>query len=289
MMDSIKKLNDEYEEILWELSIHDDEPKLSRKMINIFLDNGEMIQKNFCVECLHDSLLYNLRKMYNEEEDCCSIDEIFNDSKYIQGISFIDDDNSKRIPLGQMIWAFIKEPKIANQTRTWMTASAIHGLRRSRKITFCPIHHHILLPYHQGIPVSCSVPTCNFYFCVECHEWHQCGKCEKEQSLPAGSRICPFCNEPVEKMQACNHIHCNCGKDFCYYCGQGFENSNECYAHMDKEKHWIEAPDYMRFIQRVSVKNEELKEFYLKYPKWKPSWMEDDSLDDDDDIDEDEV
>lgn len=258
--------NEEEDNILLELSLRDEEPSLSRQQISIYLDNGETIQRNFCVECLHESFLYNLRKMYNEEENTCSIMEMYNDDHYLHNISLLNDETNiegktARIPFGQMVFAFIKKPRIANQVRTWMTAVAIKCLKRSSKITFCPFHHYILLPNQKGFPISCSIPTCKYYRCVECNHWHQIGKCEKEPSLPAETRKCPFCNEPVEKMQACNHIACRCGKDFCYYCGQGFENSNECYTHMNQEKHWEEAPDYERFIKRLPIKDEVLNQF----------------------------
>ena len=50
----------------------------------------------------------------------------------------------------------------------------------------------------------------------------------------------------VEKSSAFNHIHCRRGRVFCNYCGKGFNSNGECYSHMESEKHWEEAPDYLK-------------------------------------------
>ena len=72
-------------------------------------------------------------------------------------------------------------------------------------------------------------------------------------------------------MKMCNHVKCRCGKEFCYYCGIGFDDQDACYEHMTKENHWDEAPDYLKYIKNQSVSFEALEQFYLKYPKWRPN------------------
>lgn len=37
---------------------------------------------------------------------------------------------------------------------------------------------------------------------------------------------CPKCHQLVEKTEACNHIKCKCGKDFCYACGGNYPKCN---------------------------------------------------------------
>ncbi|KAK8896751.1 hypothetical protein M9Y10_014668 [Tritrichomonas musculus] len=274
--ESYKKADKCYDDLLYELYSHDEEPTYSRHLISIYNEDGTIEQKHFCVDCLYDTFLYNLRKMYSKEEDCCSLINIYNDILPLTNVSFIqNDDLSAMVPFGQMIWSLIKEPKISNQTKTWITAALIRCLKRSSKITFCPMHPYILIPIkQQGEIIDCPVSSCKYCHCYLCNQWHLKGKCEEEESLPAGSRICPFCKEIVEKSEACNHIHCNCGKDFCYYCGLGFENSSQCYHHMDTEKHWEVAPDYARFILKSIIDDTALKDFYEKYPQWKPKWFE---------------
>lgn len=86
----------------------------------------------------------------------------------------------------------------------------------------------------------------------------------------------------------CNHIICRCRKNFCYYCGQGFKGQDECYKHMDEEKHWEEAPDYFKYIKNEVISFEKLESFYVKYPKWRQSLSKSDDDNGDDDEDEDE-
>ena len=268
---------EEEDDILWEIFLHDEEPELSRHLINIFSEDGRMTQKHFCVECLYQSLVFNLRKMYNKDEDCCSMKNIYEDILPLSNISFVENSSSERIPFGQMIWSLVKEQKISNQIKTWITALSIRSIMKSSKITFCPLHPHILLPVPPaGAILDCSVDSCDFCYCFMCNEWHQKGKCSKDCGVSAGCRICPFCKEEIVKSQCCNHIHCHCGRDFCYYCGEGFDSDHDCYEHMNSRGHWKEAPDYEKFVKNNEVNEEDLNKFYEDYPQWKPKWMNND-------------
>ncbi|KAK8860803.1 hypothetical protein M9Y10_012480 [Tritrichomonas musculus] len=280
---SIDEDESKIDKILWDIDFHEESAILSRYLINIYLQNGKLVQRHFCVECVYDTFLYNLRKMYNEDEDRGIYEEIINDDQLIPQMSFVEckqfeSDKYKNlvqmfpiIPFGQLIWAFINESKISNQTRTWITALALRILRKSPKITFCPIHPYILFPSPPiGTKMKCVTPNCCFSLCCWCNQWHKKGDCDKAPEITPGVRECPFCHEMVEKSQACNHIHCRCGKDFCYYCGKGFSSSEACYTHMSSEKHWEEAPDYAKYIQHKVIDINALNQFYLKYPNLKP-------------------
>ena len=171
-----------------------------------------------------------------------------------------------------MIWSFINEPSIANQTRVWITALSQKCLKFSPKITYCPNHPGILLKVPPpGTNVSCIIKECMNLQCDFCHKWHKIGECQVDSSIPPGCRICPYCKNCVEKNQACNHISCRCGKHFCYYCGGGpFNEGQSCYSHMGAAGHWIEAPDYLRFCQHQSISDQDLLAFYQNFPQWNP-------------------
>ena len=111
----------------------------------------------------------------------------------------------------------------------------------------------------------CTMEKCNVTY-------PNCKNCIKDK--------CNFCYdkyfvyEPItciEKIQNCNRISCGCGKHFCYYCEAGpYNTMNECYAHI-REKHgdyFNDPPDYKKY-KGVPVSDQELREFYEKYPKFK--------------------
>ena len=50
------------------------------------------------------------------------------------------------------------------------------------------------------------------------------------------NKKCPKCKVLTYKDGGCNHISCPCGCHWCYKCGAGFSNPDDCYDHMT-EKH----------------------------------------------------
>jgi len=126
--------NPDIDRILYDIKFHEDPSLQSKDFINIFQEDGTLIQRHFCIKCLKSFLKYSLKKMYDKNNDCIEITEVQRNSD-----SFIDLlidllDCKKRegtqqycpiIALGQMLWAFIKEPLLANSVRTWLTASAL--------------------------------------------------------------------------------------------------------------------------------------------------------------------
>ena len=50
-------------------------------------------------------------------------------------------------------------------------------------------------------------------------------------SLAAGeTRRCPHCNAYVSRTRGCDHMTCNCGREFCFYCGSGDHWRSVCPA-----------------------------------------------------------
>ena len=69
-------------------------------------------------------------------------------------------------------------------------------------------------------------------FCSNCQNpWHKGKKCKiedldsykKEHHL----KKCPKCNALTEKNLGCNHMKCNCGCNWCWFCKKQFENEFE--------------------------------------------------------------
>lgn len=276
--------HNDIDKILYDINCHEDEAVLSRNLIRIYLNDGKLIQRHFCVDCVYESFIYNMRKMYDRVEDCPVYEEIGNDDQFIPRITFLQCKQIKSetienlyqvfpiIPLGQTFWAFINEPKIKNQARTFITALILQSLKKTPKITFCPVHSYILFPSPSSpdSPLHCQMPNCEYKLCVNCHVWHKKGGCENDRGFYPGFRTCPNCKALIEKVACCNHIKCaNCGYHFCYYCGDGFHNQEECYSHMTSYNHWESPPDYRKFVKNEKVDESVLERFYLLYPQWR--------------------
>ena len=95
---------------------------------------------------------------------------------------------------------------------------------------------------------------------------------EDEDAVPPGMRVCPNCGLIIVKIAECNHIHCCCGKHFCYYCGAGpWDDGNKCCAHIRKEHGGLfnDPPDYIYYIQEKDVPRTTLQSFYCAYPQWR--------------------
>ena len=140
-------------------------------------------------------------------------------------------------------------------------------------VQYCPDHPAILMPNNNQI-IKCSQNGCKMYYCLECKKWHKAAECKKKIKVPAGFRICPSCKMPVEKVAACNHIKCECGKHFCFYCGWGpADDKQQVYNHLNTDHygHSNNPPDYRKYYLHQYVSDTELKNFYKMYPQLVPS------------------
>ena len=90
---------------------------------------------------------------------------------------------------------------------------------------------------NSKIAVTCE---CKHSFCFNCGmEPHQPATCamlinwkkkvaddsETFNWLSANTKLCPKCNNPVEKNGGCNHISCKCGAHFCWMCNNLFSTA----------------------------------------------------------------
>ncbi|KAH9158351.1 hypothetical protein LEN26_003027 [Aphanomyces euteiches] len=83
---------------------------------------------------------------------------------------------------------------------------------------------------------------CKTKFCVKCQvEWHEGLTCNQYKRMAAADpdsndaklhrlknkhkwKQCPSCHAIVERRSGCNTIYCLCGRNFCYKCGETFDN-----------------------------------------------------------------
>ncbi|KAK8845827.1 hypothetical protein M9Y10_020750 [Tritrichomonas musculus] len=266
--------NDE-EEFLYigDVGYCEDEELSSTRLVNFYKSNGRVQTKNFCRSCIRESLVYMLGKMFDDDSDTPIMNRIFENVDFIPPIPLFLSPEGKFIPLGQLMWSLVGDLDVAMPARTYLTALALQTLKKSPCVTCCPQHQNILFrrpPPNTGL--KCIISGCKYQLCSDCNKWHIIGSCPEKTQVPLGDRICPYCKAIIEKSEACNHLACNCGKHFCYYCGAGpWDSSGPCYDHLHKEHNGYgnDPPDYRKFIKHQKVSDAELEEFYRKYPHLK--------------------
>ena len=81
------------------------------------------------------------------------------------------------------------------------------------------------------------------------------------KSCPPGYRMCPNCHLICVKTSGCNYMKCEkCGTDFDYY--SGFKGG---------EHNFENPPDYRKYVLQENVSDQELNDFYSKFPHLKPT------------------
>ncbi|KAH5074864.1 hypothetical protein HBH95_138300 [Parastagonospora nodorum] len=86
----------------------------------------------------------------------------------------------------------------------------------------------------------CEDDSCGKLSCIACKNIlaegtnnHVCKKDENEEKFQKlatenGYQNCSQCSAVVELMEACNHVTCSCGYDFCYLCGKEWVGLHGC-------------------------------------------------------------
>lgn len=133
-----------------------------------------------------------------------------------------------------------------------------------------------LPPGEEYIAVkTCNNTNCDRYTCMNCATKlgelagiidHGCNETrdatEKDRKKMVDSdergkkfQLCPNCSRPIELTEACHHIACPCGTEFCYLCGE---------KALDGSNHWRagRCPRYpsqrpRHPVHRMAMNNEE--------------------------------
>ena len=99
----------------------------------------------------------------------------------------------------------------------------------------------------NGRPFLCS--HCGVRTCTRCHvQYHdgltcamyKSGKQSDEEFEtwirrdPRNRKKCPKCTTPIEKIEGCHHMTCKCGAHICWLCLQFFQDSRQCYDHLQR-------------------------------------------------------
>ncbi|KAF1925423.1 uncharacterized protein M421DRAFT_70024 [Didymella exigua CBS 183.55] len=98
---------------------------------------------------------------------------------------------------------------------------------------------HVKDPIADVSYAICVDDGCGKFTCTTCKalldgvEGHICEQNEDEKKFrqtatERGFQECPTCASTIELAEACNHIICECGADFCYVCGESWPGMHGC-------------------------------------------------------------
>ncbi|KAJ4381375.1 hypothetical protein N0V86_003724 [Didymella sp. IMI 355093] len=98
---------------------------------------------------------------------------------------------------------------------------------------------HVKDPSTNVSYAVCLDNACGKLTCTNCKallggtEGHTCEQNEdykkfKQTATEKGFQECPTCASTVELAEACNHITCECGAEFCYICGESWPGMHAC-------------------------------------------------------------
>uniref|UniRef100_A0A7S0B882 RBR-type E3 ubiquitin transferase n=1 Tax=Pyrodinium bahamense TaxID=73915 RepID=A0A7S0B882_9DINO len=112
-------------------------------------------------------------------------------------------------------------------------------MRADPKLRACPDCSRLCSPESKpdgGVVAEMSCADCYCAFCYYHSNAHAPGSeacmeyerhIVKQQQLDAGlygTRPCPSCGFPTEKVSGCNHMTCKCKVNWCWVCGQVLDN-----------------------------------------------------------------
>ncbi|SPJ75787.1 uncharacterized protein FTOL_05518 [Fusarium torulosum] len=184
---------------------------------------------DYCLPCFRTAIRRGLRSQEEFPPRCCR-------------------------PFNEAVIAFARSPPL------------VHLFRQMREEAETPIHDRLYC--HDGhcaafIPPGCNGACllCDRKTCVDCFEEAHLGRpCEQGDAeedvwatMDKNKTVnCPGCGRMIELMEACNHLTCVCGKQFCFICGKVWLSCN-CppYGHLEhmvpmKDRPGVKPPRFRR-------------------------------------------
>lgn len=105
-----------------------------------------------------------------------------------------------------------------------LKTDCVSDLNREMYHFWCKTCNHVK-PYVQRTCAG-ETPTVENQTCVDCCQTKSCEKMEHELT-------CPSCKIPIEHVDGCNHLTCQCGVHFCRICLDIYPDGQTIYDHYD--------------------------------------------------------
>ena len=198
------------------------EDDFSEDAVSVFLNCGH----TFCMDCLNACVRAGLSNKQFFPPRCCTSEGID-----IDGVA-----------------PFLEEDLLLHYTMVEEEFSIRHP-------TFCAnkncsrLFSEVRLSKNVGKFIACH--GCDTKTCMNCRQAraHHISNHEdidacpeliskEDKELADGEKWkqCPGCRNLVEKEDRCSHMNCDCGAEFCYECGQEFNEDNSCGYHTEADE-----------------------------------------------------
>jgi hypothetical protein len=201
----------------------------SRGIVTAFTEANVWVAKHFCKPCVSEAIEYVLAE--------CSDPRAIHPKP--KPISLLVCGATMNVPLGGVIFTLCNEDEHFRLLATrWMEAMLNNTIYYNHVITeCCPNHPANPFMRPSTLPIPCPIEGCDMHVCAECHRWHHKSSPCDVDDMPR----CPACQRLTVRSEGCDRIHCPCGQQWCYICGQPFGSDFECYDHLMRV-HMVELP-----------------------------------------------
>ena len=184
-------------------------------------------EDRFCTHCALDFLKFIVSERSTEAVPCPICRAPLNDEKCLELLA-----TSK------------------NHAKTYKGFARMVSLRSHTRLRYCS-NTRCGVPFDwvdapDALDACIQCPLCWALTCAECRApWHEEWTCAEARRIRADAAAvgtlakenrwmpCPNCHALIEKTDGCNHIHCICGQDFCYWCGVAYmPDGRGCDCHL---------------------------------------------------------
>ncbi|KAF4960248.1 hypothetical protein FSARC_10536 [Fusarium sarcochroum] len=216
---------------------------------------------DYCLSCFRDAIRVGLRSMEEFPPKCCQ-------------------------PFTEATIALARSPALVHLFRQMEEEAQIPVPNR----LYC--HDRNCAAYiphdRHGECLLCDLRTCE-ECALKAHPGQTCEEGDAEEdvwaTMDANRTVnCPRCGRMIELAEACNHMTCVCGKEFCFICGKDYGTCRRCppYGHFErmvpmKDRPGNKPAQFRRRARRAedsAARND--NDAALKIPQLRPFDGEDD-------------
>ena len=224
-----------------------DKKKKELKSLNSISNKDEKENLTSCFICFEE---YNQNEITNPELECKNhihgkcfsnyIEEELNNNRFPIRCPICQNNQRHEINNKIILDCLLLNDKDDLALKLETISLNYLAINNSEEVSFCPTAGCNYMCFYDKNEYHLNCPLCKKSYCLKCKvEWHKGMTCEENRKARTydendqkfddyvkgnNFKQCPRCKRWVEKISGCNHISCRCGSNFCYNCGQDYNN-----------------------------------------------------------------